>query len=127
MHPIDAEHNCQAQYCASAQHASMHITRLIIHQCYVPCWFMQPKIMQTLVAGAPLLQKLDLEVVLCCAAKEGINEASNAVHELHAHRSVLQKSLSCRHPQQSADCLSRGATPPCTAKLCARGIWQCKC
>ena len=40
-------------------------------------------------ASAPLLQKLELQVILSPSAKQGINEPPNIVHKLHAHECVL--------------------------------------
>lgn len=40
-------------------------------------------------ASAPLLQKLELQVILGPSTKQGVNELPNIVHKLHAHELVL--------------------------------------
>jgi hypothetical protein len=40
-------------------------------------------------ASAPLLQKLELQVILGPSAKQGIDEPPNIVHKLHAHGCVI--------------------------------------
>lgn len=39
--------------------------------------------------SAPVLQKLELQVVLGPSTKQGINEPPNVVHKLHAHERVI--------------------------------------